>query len=93
MDAKQAASLRNRLKTIEGHIRGIQRMLDEGAYCIDVITQTQAIQSALDKFNAELLEHHIANCVTTAIRGEDPADRERVLRELMSVFAARRARK
>jgi DNA-binding FrmR family transcriptional regulator len=93
MDARQAASLRNRLKTIEGHIRGIQRMLDEDAYCIDVITQTQAIQAALDKFNAELLENHMGTCVTTAIRGNDPAERERVLRELMTVFTAKRARK
>lgn len=93
-DAKSKQELLNRLRTIEGHIRGIQKMVDADAYCIDVITQTQAIQAALEKFNAGLLESHLNHCVTTAIQGSDTKERERVLGELMTVFshgASRRA--
>lgn len=75
-----------RLKTIEGHVRGVQRMVDEDQYCIDVIRQTQAIQRALEKFNALILENHLNTCVTTAIRSENADERERVVTEIMDVF-------
>jgi DNA-binding FrmR family transcriptional regulator len=78
--------LLNRLKTIEGHVRGIQRMVEEEAYCVDIIKQTQAIQRALDKFNSIVLERHLDGCVTTAIRNDDSAERERVIHELLQVF-------
>ena len=77
-----------RLKTVEGHIRGIQRMLDEDAYCIDVIRQIQAVQAALNKISAQILDEHLNSCLITAVRGEDPDERERVLREISSVFEA-----
>ena len=77
-----------RLKTAEGHLRGIQRMLEDGAYCIDVIRQIQAVQSALNKVSAEILDHHLNSCLITAVRGDDPAERERVLKELADVFEA-----
>lgn len=76
----------NRLKTIEGHIRGIQRMVEEDAYCIDIIKQVIAIQRALDAFNSLVLEEHLQGCVTTAIRSDDAAERERVIKELLQVF-------
>ncbi len=75
-----------RLKTVEGHIRGIQRMLDEDAYCIDVIRQIQAVQAALNKISSQILDEHLNSCLITAVRGEDPDERERVLREISSVF-------
>ena len=78
--------LLNRLKTVEGHIRGVQRMVDEDVYCIDVLKQTQAIQRALDTFNSLILARHLNGCVTTAVRGDDPAERERVMSELLQVF-------
>ena len=77
-----------RLKTVEGHIRGIQRMLEEDAYCIDVIHQIQAVESALNKVSTAILEGHINSCMITAIRGEDAVERERVLREIVEVFDA-----
>jgi DNA-binding FrmR family transcriptional regulator len=77
-----------RLKTIEGHLRGVIRMLDEDAYCIDVIRQIQAIEAALNKVSVNILESHLNSCVTTAIQGDDPAERERVLKEITEVFAA-----
>jgi len=77
-----------RLKSIEGHVRGIQRMLDEDAYCIDVIRQIQAVQAALNKVSQIILDEHLSSCVITAIRGENPEERERVLHEISSVFEA-----
>ena len=76
-----------RLRTIEGHIRGVQRMEREGAYCIDIIKQVQAVQAALDKFSAVVLEHHLATCVTDAIRSQEEAERERVVGELLRIYA------
>ena len=77
-----------RLKTIEGHLRGVIRMVDEDAYCIDIIRQIQAIQAALNKVSGGILENHLNSCVTTAIQGDDPSERERVLKEITEVFAA-----
>jgi CsoR family transcriptional regulator, copper-sensing transcriptional repressor len=85
-DSKQ--QLINRLKTVEGHIRGVQRMVEEDAYCVDVLKQTQAIQRALDTFNSLILSRHLNGCVTTAVRGDDAAERERVMSELLQVFEA-----
>lgn len=76
----------NRLKSIEGHVRGIQRMLEEGAYCMDIINQNLAVQHALERVNSLILERHLQTCVTTAIRGDDLAERERVIAEILSVF-------
>ena len=76
------------LKTTEGHLRGIQRMLEEDAYCIDVIRQIQAVQAALNKISVQILEEHLNSCVITAVRGEDPQERERVLKEISDVFEA-----
>ena len=79
----------NRLKSIEGHVRGVQRMVDEDAYCIDILNQNLAVQRALEKVNGLILERHLQTCVTTAIKGDDPAERERVIAEIMSVFEAK----
>ncbi len=75
-----------RLKTVEGHMRGVIRMVEEDAYCIDVIRQIQAIEAALNKVSAQILENHLNSCVITAIRGENPKERERVLKEITDVF-------
>jgi DNA-binding FrmR family transcriptional regulator len=84
---KQEDAVR-RLKTAEGHLRGVERMVEEGAYCIDVIRQIQAVQSALTKVSAMILEDHLNSCLITAVRGENPDERERVLKELAEVFEA-----
>ena len=76
-----------RLKYIEGHVRGVQRMLEDDKYCIDIIRQIQAVQAALNKVSNMILDGHLNSCVTTAIRGEDPAERERVLNEITSIFS------
>jgi DNA-binding FrmR family transcriptional regulator len=78
----------HRLKNIEGHIRGVQRMVEEDKYCIDVIRQIHAVQAALNKVSTMILEEHLNSCLITAVRGDDPDDRERVLQEIADVFDA-----
>jgi len=75
-----------RLKSIEGHVRGVARMVEEDTYCVDIIKQTMAIIKAMEKLNLLILDNHLNTCVTTAIRSESPADRERVITELLEVF-------
>ncbi|HSQ26190.1 MAG TPA: metal-sensitive transcriptional regulator [Anaerolineales bacterium] len=77
-----------RLKTVEGHVRGIQRMVEGDAYCIDIIRQIQAVQSALNKVSTQILEEHLHSCLITAVRGDDEQERERVLSEIKDVFEA-----
>ena len=78
----------HRLKNVEGHIRGIQKMIEEDKYCIDVIQQIHAAQAALNKVSNMILEGHLNSCLITAVRGDDPEDRERVLQEIADVFEA-----
>ncbi len=78
--------LRNRALSIQGHMGAVARMIDEDEYCIDIIKQTQAVQKAIDKLNALLLERHLGSCVTTAIRSNSSRERERVIKELLDVF-------
>ena len=75
-----------RMKTIEGHMRGIIRMVEEDAYCIDVIRQIQAVDAALNKVSAQILDDHLNSCVITAIKGDDPKEREKVIKEITEVF-------
>ncbi len=75
-----------RLKNVEGHIRGIERMVDDGVYCIDIIRQIQAAQAALSKISSAILDNHLNSCVITAIRGDDPSERERVINEIHELF-------
>ena len=80
------ATVSKRLKSIAGHVNGIDRMVTEGAYCIDVIKQIQAVQAALNKVNDLMLEHHLNTCVIEAVRGDSKKERERVLAEIVDVF-------
>lgn len=67
-----------RLRRIEGQVRGVAGMVDEGRYCIDILTQVQAIKAALKKVEDELLKSHAAHCVEVAIRdGDAKAQREK----------------
>jgi len=83
------AKITQRLKSVEGHIRGIQKMVDEEAYCINIVNQIQAVQAALNKINSLVLDQHLHTCVTTAIQGDNVDERERVIGEILNVFAAK----
>jgi len=88
MEHEGRADVLRRLKSVEGHVRGVQRMVAEDAYCIDVVNQIVAIQRALKKVSGLVLDQHLHSCVTDAMRGPDATARERVLGELLEVFAA-----
>ncbi|MCX6054999.1 MAG: metal-sensitive transcriptional regulator [Chloroflexi bacterium] len=75
-----------RLKTIEGHIKGVIRMVENGDYCIDIIRQIQAVQAAMNKVSTNILNEHLNSCVITAVQGEDPAERKRVLTEIAEIY-------
>jgi DNA-binding FrmR family transcriptional regulator len=68
---KDRDALLTRLNRIEGQVRGVRRMVDEEAYCIDVLTQINAIKAAIDQVGLLLLEDHIKGCVTAAVRKGD----------------------
>jgi len=87
LDDVTRKAVTQRLASAAGHIKGIERMVDEEAYCIDVIRQIQAVQAALNKANTIILDNHLRTCVTTAIQGDDAGEREAVLEEITSVFA------
>jgi CsoR family transcriptional regulator, copper-sensing transcriptional repressor len=86
MDDEQRTTVLKRLRSISGHVSGIERMVAEDAYCIDVIKQVQAVQAALNKVNDLILENHLNTCVIEAVRGDNKKDRERVLDEIVEVF-------
>lgn len=81
-DEKEKRDLMNRLKRIEGQIRGLQRMLDENAYCPDILTQASAANSALNSFCRTLLASHLRTCVSEDIRD----GREDTIDELMKTL-------
>ncbi len=78
--AEEYKKLSNRLSRIEGQLRGIKKMLEGDAYCIDILTQTAAASAALKAFGRELLENHIRSCVINDIRnGEDATVEELIV--------------
>lgn len=83
---QEKRDLMNRLKRIEGQVRGLERMLEEGAYCPDILVQASAVNSALNGFSRTLLASHLHTCVTEDIReGRDEAADElmEILKKLM----------
>ncbi len=75
-------SLINRLNRIEGQVRGIKKMVENSAYCTDILIQVSAVQAALNAFNKELLANHIKTCVADDIR----AGKEETVDELVATL-------
>lgn len=80
-DSKE--KLKARLAKAIGHLNAVHRMVDEKKYCIDVLHQLKAVQSALDKTSESILRQHLETCVVEAMKNNDS---ERVIEELMQVF-------
>lgn len=71
-DEKEYKDLLNRLRRIEGQVRGVEKMVENDAYCVDILTQVSAVTAALNSFNKVLLANHIRTCVAEDIReGKD----------------------
>jgi DNA-binding FrmR family transcriptional regulator len=80
---KEKDQLLTRLKRIEGQVRGIQNMIENDRYCVDILTQISAINAAMNKVGLHLLERHTHHCVADAIKD---GDGEEAIQELMEVF-------
>ena len=89
MKPKTQTSCRSRLRRIEGQVRGIERMIDEERYCIDILTQLQAVRAALKKVEDEVLKDHVAHCVHDAIRGGKADEQVEKIEELLRVLEKR----
>ena len=76
-----------RLRSIEGQVRGVQRMIEDERYCMDIVDQISAIRAALAKVSENVLRRHIETCVVQDLRHGSEDDQERVVAELMDAFA------
>ena len=86
MDHHDKPKLLNRLNRIEGQVRGISRMVEEGRYCIDILTQLQAARAALTKVEGELLKQHLGHCIESAIVSGDRAAQREKAAELIQLL-------
>lgn len=82
----EKAKLKNRLRRVAGQVAAVERMLDEDAYCVDVLTQIAAASGALGKIGQIVLESHVKSCVTDAIMNGGAKDRDAKLEELIEIF-------
>ncbi len=89
MDVMQtdARAIDNRLRRIEGQVRGLQRMVADDAYCVDILTQISAVQTALEQVAVRVLDGHVRHCVADAVSGDDPAEADATLEELLAAGA------
>ena len=78
--------LLNRLSRIEGQVRGVARMVGEDRYCIDVLTQLQAVRAAVARVESEMLKDHLDHCIEAAITGGDPTEQRRKAGELIELL-------
>ena len=83
----EKSELDTRLASIEGHIKGVRKMVQDDIYCVDVLKQTFAIERALQKFEAEVLRGHLATCVPTGFK---QGRNEAMINELSDLFALAR---
>lgn len=76
-----------RLSRIEGQVRGLARMVEEDRYCIDIVTQIEAVRGALRRVEEDILRDHIGHCVAQALVSGDAAEQKQKIDELMDVLA------
>ena len=86
-DAASKAGVQSRLGKIEGQMSGVRRMIAEDAYCVDVLHQVFAIQSALHQVSRIIIGQHIETCVKDVFEHGKPADRQAKIEELVALFA------
>lgn len=77
----------HRLAIVEGHLKKVRRMVDDGAYCIDIIHQSRAIQQALRKFDEQVMDQHLRTCVMRDLKDSKGTTTEKTIQELMEAFA------
>lgn len=82
-------NVRKRLSRIEGQVRGLQKMIEEDRYCVDILVQVKAVNAALKKVEGELLKDHVDHCLAAAIASDDVNERETKVAELIDLLAKR----
>lgn len=87
MNEEQRKKVTTRLRRIEGQVAGIRRMVEEQAYCVDILTQIAAAQAALGQAGNVVLAQHIESCVADAFESGDETERRKKIAELMDIFA------
>lgn len=86
MDAEKKKAVQQRLRRIEGQIRGLQRMVDDDRYCGDILNQIASAQQALRSTGKIITRNHLETCVTDALRSGNPAAAERTYDEIMDLL-------
>lgn len=86
MKRENKPKLLTRLNRIEGQVRGIARMVDEDRYCIDILTQLQAVRAALAKVETEMLRDHLGHCIESAIVSGDIVEQRQKANELITLL-------
>jgi len=76
----------NRINRIQGQVEGVKKMIDEGKYCIDIITQISAIRSALSSLSGIILQNHIEHCLVHAFEQQDKELQEKMIKEIMDIY-------
>ena len=84
---KQKVDTINRLNRIEGQVRGVIKMIEEGRYCIDVLAQTRSIAAALRKVDEQILENHLKSCVTNAFSSGNAENQRKKIGEIIEVIS------
>ncbi len=74
------------LRRIEGQVRGVSKMIEDDRYCIDIVTQIEAVRAALARVETDLLRQHLQHCVHEAMSSKNASEQERVIEELVGVF-------
>ena len=74
------------LRRIEGQVRGVQRMIEERKYCIDILNQIYAIKGALSRVEEKILEKHLQHCVTIAVKGTSEKEKQQKLDEILKLI-------
>lgn len=87
MDIQTKAKALGRLRRIEGQVQGIQRMVEEDKYCVDILLQLTAVQGAVEQVQKLLLGQHLESCLAEAVRSSNARDRQRKMDELLEVFS------
>jgi DNA-binding FrmR family transcriptional regulator len=87
MDDDTKVKALGRLRRIEGQVQGIQRMVEEEKYCVDILLQLTAVEGAVEQVQRLLLGRHIESCVADAIRSGSTRDRQKKVEELLEVFS------
>lgn len=86
MTDEETTRIINRLRSIEGHVKGVTRMVEDDVYCLDIVNQINAIQAALQKVSALMLNRHLHTCLMTAVLDNDLDEREQMIDMIMGVF-------